>query len=99
MHYRGGRRAVKCFGVIVLLAVACALVGLGGLYLGIYDVAATKPHSKLVVWTAGVLVDRSVERRAGEGGPVNLSDPSLLTEGAEHYKAMSARNVESGLRR
>ncbi len=79
---------MKCFGIIILLVVACALVGLAVLYLGVYNVAATEPHSKLVDWTAGVLVQRSVERRAGNAPLEGLDDPALLAMGAEHYKAM-----------
>lgn len=79
---------MRCFAIIVLLVVVCALIGMGVLFLGVYDVAATSPHSKPIVWAADILVDHSVERRAANLELGSLSEPSLLPEGAEHYKEM-----------
>ena len=70
--------------VVVLLAAAClALV-----YSGIYDVAATQPHSRAERWLLRTLMERSVRARVDDvPEPPDESD-ELLAVGFHHYDEM-----------
>jgi mono/diheme cytochrome c family protein len=81
--------------LVVGVVVAIALSGL-------YDVAATEPHSDTVAWLLETAVERSVERQAaGIRAPADLlADNEAFEDGFRHYRAMcevchAAPGVES----
>lgn len=87
-------------GATVTLVVL-ALVGVGTLYSGWYDVAATEEHSSATRWVLGTLQRRSVRARAGELEEPLPTDSSTLAHGFAHYEEMcvtchGAPGVERG---
>jgi len=79
---------MRCILAIVSLVAFAVLISFGVLLLGVYDVSATKPHSRPVVWAAELMLEHSVERRASEEPAPNLDKPGLMGHGYEHYKEM-----------
>jgi mono/diheme cytochrome c family protein len=76
--------------LIVVLAtlVAAVLLLVVGVFSGVYDIGADRPHTAVVRALLTVLRDRSIERRAAAIAVPALDDPARLHEGAEHYSAM-----------
>ena len=78
---------------IVLATVAGTLL-IGGLalvaliYSGEYNVAASKPHYRLVEWALATTMERSVRDHAAEVEVPPLSDSALLRTGFDHFEAM-----------
>ena len=76
------------------VAVAVVLLIGGGaalfVYRGIYDVAASKPHSPLVEWVLSTAMERSVRARAGAIRPPPLDQPERVKRGARSYAEMCA---------
>lgn len=62
--------------------------GLVFAYSGVYDVAASKPHTGLVEWTLETITRQSVGRRADELPAPLPGDEASLLHGLEHYRAM-----------
>lgn len=78
----------KVVYTLVFLLVVAVAGTVACLYSGIYNVAATSPHSALFHEAVEILVERSVERRAAEVQvPDDFKDISLRT-GFEHYDQM-----------
>lgn len=73
---------------ILLAIVILAVLALGFVYAGVYDVAATRPHSTLVRRTLETLRARSVAVRADEVPEPPPVDAETLAHGFEHYHAM-----------
>ena len=49
----------------VLIAIGVVVIGMiGFIYSGIYNVAATKPHTAVVAWILGETMENSVRVRA-----------------------------------
>lgn len=74
-------------GILLAIALLGALA-LGFVYSGVYDVAATRPHTTLVRWTLETLRARSVAVRADEVPEPPPVDEETLDHGFEHYHAM-----------
>lgn len=69
--------------LLVLAALVMILV-----YSGTYDVAADQPSGAVESWLLGSAQKRSVARAAAGIAVPNLTDPSRIREGAEHYAQM-----------
>lgn len=80
-------RTIKALFVIALLAL---IGGAVAVYMGVYDVAADRPHSAAGAWLLETVRERSVEVRSEHLQVPDLSDPAMLPVGAEHYQAMCA---------
>lgn len=78
-------RRLLLYGVLVLAVVAGAIVAL--IYSGLYNVAATEAHTRLVYWLLNVAADRSIGQRAPDLPMPDLSDPELVTRGLRSYQA------------
>lgn len=77
----------------IAAGVAVAFILAAGLFvwLGIYNVAADAPHTRLVFWILDVAHDRSVEVRAdGIRVPNDLGDAKRIASGAGLYAEMCA---------
>lgn len=72
--------------VLLLLAVAAA----GFVYSGAYNVAADEPHWPITERILGALRARSIETRAGDVAPPDLSDETRVVAGAGQYAEMCA---------
>lgn len=75
------------FAAALLLAVAA---GFGIVFSGVYDVAATEPHSKLEDWVMHSTMERAVRSRAAAvAAPAGFTDQQILA-GAGDFAAMCA---------
>lgn len=74
-------------GLLLAVAVLAALA-LGFVYAGVYDVAATRPHTPAVHRLLETLRSRSVAARAEEVPAPPTLDAETLAHGYEHYHAM-----------
>ena len=97
MKNRVARTAVT---VLITLAVIAA-AALAFMYSGIYNVAATAPHTGLTRWALHTIMERSVAARADRVPDPPATDSVMLAEGFEHYHAMcvachGAPGVERG---
>ena len=79
---------------LLVIAVPLALVILGGLgfvYSGIYNVAATDPHWAFTYQILETVRDRSIKAQAaGIKVPPGLESPDKLAMGVEHFAAHCA---------
>lgn len=70
--------------IVVLVAGAA-----GFIYSGWYYVGADHKDGAFTHWLLHATMERSVDRRESEVGPVpDLADPALIRTGAEHYREM-----------
>ena len=80
--------------IIASLLIAALLVVLGAgavIYAGMYDVAATSPHSRLTSWLLETARSRSIKAQAAAvQAPPGLDDPAKVLIGVEHYAAHCA---------
>jgi mono/diheme cytochrome c family protein len=80
--------------VIASILVAALVVLLGGfaaIYAGVYDVAATEPHSPIASWLLETARVRSIKAHAASiQAPPGLDDPAKVIIGVEHYAAHCA---------
>lgn len=74
--------------VLILLLLIAAFAGIT-IYMGVYNIGADAPHSKLVYDTLGTLRDRAIANYSrGINPPANLSDPKRVAAGAGLYAEM-----------
>jgi len=80
--------------IMVSLLIAALLVVLGAgavIYAGMYDVAATSPHSRLTSWLLETARIRSIKAQAAAvQAPPGLDDPAKVLIGVKHYAAHCA---------
>jgi len=80
--------------IIASLLIAALLVVLGAgavIYAGMYDVAATSPHSRLTSWLLETARIRSIKAQAAAvQAPPGLDDPAKVLIGVKHYAAHCA---------
>src|ERR1700730_8316569 len=73
---------------LALMLVFLAVAGLGFLYSGLYDVAATAPDWPVTRWALQTARTRSIETHAADiPVPPGLDDPAKLLIGTEHFAA------------
>ncbi|HKK15047.1 MAG TPA: cytochrome c [Gammaproteobacteria bacterium] len=71
---------------IWLIVIGCAAF-VAFIYSGMYNVAATVPHSAFGRWVFSTTMERSVESHAaGIVAPDNLKDPDMVKAGFKHYR-------------
>ena len=76
---------------ILIAALVALLGGLAALYAGLYDVAATEPHSPVTSWLLQTARTRSIKAHAASiQAPPGLADPAKVIIGVEHYAAHCA---------
>ena len=73
---------------LALLIVVAALIAVGFLWSGLYDVGADDPHLAPVHAALQTLRERSIGARTGELKVPNLADEALVRQGAGNYAAM-----------
>jgi mono/diheme cytochrome c family protein len=80
---------MRVLGTLLLIGLVAAGAGLGFIYSGRADVAATSPHWAITEWVLSTAMERSVEQHArGIEPPRLLDEPASLRAGAEAYDAM-----------
>jgi mono/diheme cytochrome c family protein len=78
---------LKTAGAIMIVV---ALGILGTAYSGVYNVAASSPHSTIVNWFFSTISHASVERRAEDIEVPELEDHALVLAGANDFSSMCA---------
>jgi mono/diheme cytochrome c family protein len=82
---------MRIIAAILVAALVVLLSGLAALYAGLYDVAATKPHSPVTSWLLETARTRSIKAHAASiQAPPGLDDPAKVIIGVEHYAAHCA---------
>ncbi|MGH9360428.1 MAG: c-type cytochrome, partial [Thermoanaerobaculia bacterium] len=79
---------MKILVTAVAVLALVALVLLGVIYSGAYDVAATTPDEGVVAWAFETALERSLERRARGVEVPPLDRPEQLATGLVHYHEM-----------
>lgn len=79
---------MKTVVTVVLVLLVLVLAGLGFIYSGVYDVAASTPDTGLIQWALETTQHRSVHRRAEEVQAPPLDDPDLIRTGLIEYHEM-----------
>ena len=76
--------------IIAIIGVLVLIIVIGGFiftYSGLYNVAATIPHSSLTEWLLSTVSDRSVEHHAkGVTPPSYLNDQPIIKAGFVRYQ-------------
>ena len=73
---------------VALVLLVLVLAGLGFIYSGIYDVAASTPDTGLIQWALETTQSRAVHRRAEQVKAPPLDDPDLIRTGLIEYHEM-----------
>lgn len=79
---------MKILVTSLVLAAVLLLGAIGFAYSGLYNVAATSPHSGLANWLFSVTSHASIERRAADIEVPDLSDLALVQAGVNDFDAM-----------
>lgn len=79
---------MRCFNIIVGLAVAAAVVGFGVMYSGIINVGASNPHAAPTQWLLHTAMQRSVAFHARDIKAPPLDKPETVMMGFRHYREM-----------
>jgi mono/diheme cytochrome c family protein len=78
---------MKILAIIGGLVLVALVGGSIFIYSGIYNVAATIPHSSLMEWLLSTISDRSVIHQAeGISPPAYLNDPEIIKAGFIKYQ-------------
>jgi mono/diheme cytochrome c family protein len=79
---------MRILGILIAIVILLIAASLFFIYSGVYNVAATKPHTKPVEWVLNLTLAKSVSRHAEEIVVPPLSDSSIVETGFIHYKEM-----------
>jgi len=79
---------MKCFKAFVIIVILGIGAGIGLMYSGIINVAATNPHSALVDWTLSTASDNSIHYHAKGIVAPPLNGQQMLLAGFRHYREM-----------
>lgn len=83
---------MKSFFVsLIIIVVLGILAGLGFIYSGMFNVAATSKDSALLSWVLSTTREQSIEKRASSvvaPPDTELTKPETINEGFEHYHEM-----------
>ena len=92
-----GRRWGLLTGALLVLVVAAV----GGIYAGLYNIAADVPHTQPVYWLLETARERSVIARARDiVVPKDLDDANRISKGAGEYAEMcSGCHLAPGMKR
>lgn len=82
------KNEMKILIALLLAPIVVVLGAIGIAYSGLYNVAATEPHSGLVHWIFSTTSHASVERQASKIDVPDLTDESLVKAGVNDFEAM-----------
>lgn len=74
--------------MLLKILFVLALLTIGWVWSGMYDIAADRPHTRPVAWLLEVLRERSIAVRAPDIEVPPLEDDALIRAGAGNYDAM-----------
>ena len=78
-------KCIKAWAVIIILGIAA---GMGLMYSGVINVAATNPHNALTAWVLGTASDRSIHYHARGIQVPALDSHEMILAGFRHYREM-----------
>lgn len=78
-------KCIKTFAIMVILGLGA---GLGLIYSGIINVAATNPHSALVDWVLSTASDNSIRYHAKKIKAPSVYSQKMALAGFRHYRKM-----------
>ncbi len=81
-------KCIKAFVVIVILGLGA---GLGLVFSGVINVAATNPHSPLVYWILDNASDHSIRYHAKGITAPPVNSHKMVLAGLQHYREMCVR--------
>lgn len=81
---------MKCLKRVIGAAVIVLVAGVGLMFSGLMNVAATDLHSPLTAFVLSTTMDNSVRHHAKGITPPPLGDPQMVMEGFRHYREMCA---------
>lgn len=79
---------MKLLVAAIIILVVFALVGFGFMYAGIYNVAASEPHTRFVFWVLSTTMENSVRARADRVQVPQDFEARVTDEGVRHYRLM-----------
>ena len=79
---------MKIIRILFVLAVVIIGAGLGVIFSGTYNVAATEPHAPLAAWILDTTMTYSVHHQAADIKVPDLSKPDMIETGYRHYDEM-----------
>jgi mono/diheme cytochrome c family protein len=79
---------MRVIRTLIIAAVIVTGATIGFIYSGLYNVAATVPHTAPVYWALDTLVDRSMEHHAEGIQAPDLKNPAMIRVGFDHYNEM-----------
>ncbi|GAB2785438.1 hypothetical protein GCM10027040_09340 [Halomonas shantousis] len=79
---------MRIFAGIVLTLIVLIIGTVIFSYSGVYDIAASRPHAALTRWAFHTTMHNSVEARAEGVAVPDLSDDTMVRQGARAYDAM-----------
>jgi mono/diheme cytochrome c family protein len=77
---------MKFLAAAVITPVVLALLSLGFIYSGLYNVAASKPHTRLEFWVLSTTMENSVQARAEQAQVPQDFEARVTKEGFRHYR-------------
>ncbi len=81
---------MKIVWTVLATLGALVVIALIWLYSGVYNVAASVPHTAATEWALSTLMDRSVAAHVGDVQVPALDDSALVIVGAGEYREMCA---------
>jgi len=79
---------MKCFKAFVIIAMLAFGTGLGLMFSGVINVAATNPHSALVEWVLSTTSDNAIHYHARGIKAPSVDGPKMILAGFRHYREM-----------
>lgn len=81
---------MRTLTTVILTILACVLLALGYIYVGLFDVGADRPHGTVLKWLTDATRERSIAVRSIEIKVPELDSPALVDPGAHEYAKMCA---------
>ncbi len=82
------KRYIKHIRSVLIFTLVIVVLALGFLFSGVYNIAASDPHTPMVHRALETLRDRSIAVRSKTIEVPDLSDAALIRQGAGNYHAM-----------
>ena len=79
---------MNCIKGFIALVVFALIVGVGVMFSGVINVAATNPHNPLTAFILSTTMDNSVRHHAKGIAVPPLEEPKMIMEGFRHYREM-----------
>jgi len=79
---------MRCIKGLFWLAIIALIAGIGVMFSGVIDVAATTPHSPITEFILSTTMDNSVHYHAKGIAAPPLEDAAMVKEGFIHYREM-----------